>query len=198
METIQEQLRSAQQTGRLVSLFRYGDERHFLTGNVIAVDEKFGLFRRVNQNGAIDGLIVLRLNTITKVIVQSDYLKSLVAIMALARERHYSDVWQVDAITTALDLAHHSILKAALKWAFKQDQVVSLGIHPGKREKTYTGFTAALKAKKIQLNDVDATDLSARVQVKLAYADVNYLELGSFKTYGVTAILERYMAEDFH
>ncbi|WP_156301687.1 hypothetical protein [Secundilactobacillus similis] len=50
----------------------------------------------------------------------------------------------------------------------------------------------------MQLNDVDATDLTARVQVKLAYADVNYLELGSFKTYGVTAILERYMAEDFH
>ncbi|WP_054734735.1 hypothetical protein [Secundilactobacillus similis] len=151
METIQEQLLSAQQTGRLVSLFRYGDERHFLTGNVIAVDEKFGLIKRINQNGAVDGLIVLRLNTITKVIAQSDYLKSLVAIMALARERHYSDVWQIDAITTDLDLAHHSVLKATLKWAFKQDQVVSLGIHPGKREKTYTGFIAALKNKSCNL-----------------------------------------------
>ncbi|MTV83033.1 hypothetical protein [Secundilactobacillus folii] len=198
METIREQLTTAQKKGRLVEVFRYGDERHFLAGNVIAIDDKFVLIKRINENGATDGAIVLRINTVSKVIAQSDYLKSLVAIIALARERHYEDVWHVENMLSELDFSDHSILKASLRWAFKADQVVSLGIHPGKSEKTYTGFIASLKHKKLHFNDVNRADLNARWQVKLAYADLNYVEIGSFKTFSTTAILERYMARDFH
>lgn len=198
METIREQLLAAQKKGRLVEIFRYGDERHFLAGNIIAIDDKFALVKRINQHGATDGAIVLRINTVSKVVEQSDYLKSLVAIIALARERHYDDIWHVGSLMGELHFKKHSILKAALRWAFKADQVVSIGIHPGKSEKTYTGFIASLKPKKIHFNDVDPGDLNARWQVKLAYADINYLEIGSFKTFSTTAILERYMARDFH
>ncbi|KRK97740.1 hypothetical protein FD04_GL000710 [Secundilactobacillus odoratitofui DSM 19909 = JCM 15043] len=198
METVREQLSAAQKQGRLVEIFRYGDEHHFLTGNVIAIDEKFVLIKRINTNGATDGAIVLRINTVSKVVATSDYLKSLVAVIALARERHYNDIWHVEDLLSELNLAKHSILKAALKWAFKADQVASLGIHPGKSEKTYTGFVAELKTHKVHFNDVNPSDLTARWQVKLAYADLNYVEIGSFKTYSTTAILERYMAEDFH
>lgn len=198
METIREQLSAAQKKGRLVAIFRYGDEHHFLTGNVVAVDNKFLLLKRVNQNGATDGAIVIRINTITKVTTKSDYLKSLVAVIALAREKHYVDIWHVEKLLGELDLSQHSILKATLKWAFKTDQVVSLGVHPGRTEKTYTGFIAALKHEKLHLNDVDPSDLKARWQVKIAYADINDVEVGSFKTYGVTAVLERYMATDYH
>lgn len=198
METIQEQLTAAQKKGRLVAIFRYGDEHHFLAGNIVAVDNKFVLLKRVNQNGATDGAVVVRINTISKLVTQSDYLKSLVAVMALARERHYVDIWHVDKLLGELDFSHRSILKATLKWAFKADQVVSLGIHPGRTEKTYTGFIASFKHKKLRLNDVDPSDLKARWQVKLAYADINYVEIGSFKTYGMTAILERYMPKDYH
>lgn len=198
METIREQLSAAQKKGRLVEIYRYGDERHFLAGNVIAVDDKFLLLKRVNQNGATDGAIVIRINTISKVVADSDYLTSLVAIIALAREKHYVDIWHVDKLLSELDFSQRSILKATLKWAFKTDQVVSLGIHPGRTEKTFTGFIASLKHEKLHLNDVDPADLKARWQVKLAYADLNYVEVGSFKTYGVTAVLERYMPKDYH
>lgn len=198
METVREQLSAAQKKGRLVEIFRYGDEAHFLAGNVIAVDKKFLLLKRVNQNGATDGAIVIRINTISKVSAQSDYLKSLTAIVALARERHYVDIWQVEKLLSELDFSQRSILKATLKWAFKADQVVSLGIHPGRSEKTYTGFIASLKHEKLHLNVVDPTDLESRWQVKLAYADLNYVEVGSFNTYGITAVLERYMPKDYH
>ncbi|MFC6254895.1 hypothetical protein ACFP1H_09935 [Secundilactobacillus hailunensis] len=198
METIREQLSAAQEDGRLVAIFRYGDEDHFLAGNVIALDKKFVLFKRVNQNGATDGAIVIRMKTISKLITESDYLKSLMAIIALACKQHYDDVWHVEKLLSYVDFSQHSILKATLRWAFKADQVVSLGIHPGRSEKTYTGFIASLKHDKLQLNEVEPTDLKARWQVKLAYADLNYVEVGSFKTYGMTAILERYMSQDFH
>ncbi|WP_203650786.1 hypothetical protein [Secundilactobacillus yichangensis] len=198
METIREQLSAAQKKGRLVEIYRYGDDRHFLAGNVVAVDDKFLLLKRVNQNGATDGAIVIRINTISKVAASSDYLTSLVAIIALARENHYGDIWHVEKLLSKLDFSQRSILKAMLKWAFKADQVVSLGIHPGRTEKTFTGFIASLKHEKLRLNDVDPTDLKARWQVKLAYADLNYVEVGSFKTYSVTAVLERYMPKDYH
>lgn len=198
METIREQLSAAQKKGRLVEIFRYGDAHHFLTGNVIAVDHKFLLLKRVNQNGATDGAIVIRINTVSKVVAQSDYLKSLVAIVALARERHYVDIWHVEKLLSELDFSRHSILKSTLKWAFKTDQVVSLGVHPGQTEETFTGFVALLKRHKLQLNNVDPTDLKARWQFKFAYTELNYVEIGSFKTYGVTAVLERYMPKDYH
>lgn len=153
---------------------------------MIAIDEKFVLIKRINTNGATDGAIVLRINTVSKVVATSDYLKSLVAVIALARERHYNDIWHVEDLLSELNLAKHSILKAALKWAFKADQVASLGIHPGKSEKTYTGFVAELKTHKVHFNDVNPSDLTARWQVKLAYADLNYVEIGSFKTYSTT------------
>lgn len=198
MQTVREQLTTAQRKGRLVEIFRYGDEAHFLTGNVVAIDEKFVLIKRVNRNGAIDGAIVLRINTVSKVVSESDYIRSLVAIMSLARDRDFNDVWHLEDVISELDFSNRSILKATLKWAFKADQVVSIGIHPGRSEKTYTGFIAELKHQKLHFNDVDKSDLSAKWQVKLAYADINYVEVGSFKTYGTTAVLERYMAKDFH
>ncbi|WP_054762453.1 hypothetical protein [Secundilactobacillus collinoides] len=105
------------------------------------------LLKQVNPDGAIDGGGVYRLNTVTRVIEQSDYLKSLVAVMALARERGYGNVWQLETIIGNLDFKKHSILKVVLEWAFNSDQVVTIGEHPGKREAVYTGFLGSLKKK---------------------------------------------------
>lgn len=198
MQTVVEQLQKAQKTGRLVELYRYGDEKHFSVGNVVLMDEKFLLFKRVNVDGALDGAVVLRLNTVSRVTDSSDYLTSQTALMALARQRDFYDVWQVDEILNQFNFEKHSILKTVLKWASKNDRVVAIGIHPGKREETYTGFIGALKSSKVHFNYIDRADLSARWAVKLPYAEINYLEFGSFETFGATAIMERYMAADFH
>lgn len=156
------------------------------------------LLKQVNPDGAIDGGGVYRLNTVTRVIEQSDYLKSLVAVMALARERGYGNVWQLETIIGNLDFKKHSILKVVLEWAFNSDQVVTIGEHPGKREAVYTGFLGSLKKKQVIFNYVDRSDLSARWQVGLRYANMNFVEFSSFETLAITAILERYMSEDFH
>ncbi|KRM74136.1 hypothetical protein [Secundilactobacillus collinoides] len=198
MRTVREQLLNAAKTGRLVEVYRYGDNAHFSVGNVLAVDDKFVLLKQVNPDGAIDGGGVYRLNTVTRVIEQSDYLKSLVAVMALARERGYGNVWQLETIIGNLDFKKHSILKVVLEWAFNSDQVVTIGEHPGKREAVYTGFLGSLKKKQVIFNYVDRSDLSARWQVGLRYANMNFVEFSSFETLAITAILERYMSEDFH
>ncbi|WP_288529765.1 hypothetical protein [uncultured Secundilactobacillus sp.] len=198
METIEQQLQRAQKTGHLVELYRYGDSKHFSVGYVVVSDSKFMLFKQVSTDGALDGAAVIRLNTISQVKDASDYLTALTALIALARQKNFYDIWHIDDVLNQFDFDQHSILKTVLKWAFKNDRVISLGIHPGKREEKYTGFVGALKSKKAHFNYIDRSDLSARWAVKLAYADINYLEFASFETYGATAIMERFMAADFH
>lgn len=138
MSAIRDDLAKAIKNTNLVEIYSKGTNEQFSVGYVIQQDEKFVLVQAVNVDGELDGLVVFRKASLARVISDTDYLKSMATIIALAKQRGYYDVWNTERLMNKLlkkqNKTKHSLLKTLLKQAFHHDQVIQLS---GRIKKTW-------------------------------------------------------------
>ena len=115
MSAIRDDLAKAIKNTNLVEIYSKGTNEQFSVGYVIQQDEKFVLVQAVNVDGELDGLVVFRKASLARVISDTDYLKSMATIIALAKQRGYYDVWNTERLMNKLlkkqNKTKHSLLK---------------------------------------------------------------------------------------
>ncbi len=102
MSAIRDDLAKAIKNTNLVEIYSKGTNEQFSVGYVIQQDEKFVLVQAVNVDGELDGLVVFRKASLARVISDTDYLKSMATIIALAKQRGYYDVWNTERLMNKL------------------------------------------------------------------------------------------------
>ncbi|MGO3899187.1 hypothetical protein ACRPMQ_05310 [Lactiplantibacillus argentoratensis] len=202
MSAIRDDLAKAIKNTNLVEIYSKGTNEQFSVGYVIQQDEKFVLVQAVNVDGELDGLVVFRKASLARVISDTDYLKSMTTIIALAKQRGYYDIWNTERLMNKLLKKHnktkHSLLKTLLKQAFHHDQVIQLSGRIKKHGDSYAGFIHSEHKKYIEFNYVDMFDLAKRPQIAIRYAEIDEASFHSFETFNTTAVIESFMPGDFH
>ncbi|RRK09232.1 hypothetical protein D1831_13850 [Lactiplantibacillus garii] len=200
MSAIRDDLAKAIKNKQLVEIYSKGTNEQFSVGFVVQQDEKFVLVKAINVDGELDGLVVFRKASLSKVVSGSDYLKSMATIIALAQQRGYYDVWNTERLVAKFQKKQgkHSLLKTLLKQAFKHDQVIQLSGRIKKHGDSYTGFIHSEHKKYVEFNYVNMFDLTQRPQIAVRYAEIDEASFHSIETFNTTAVIESFMPGDFH
>lgn len=174
--TVREQLALAKQGGYLVEVHNLPGDDYFNVGFVVGMDPLFCLLISIDWDGKINGLIVIRINSIQAVIKQTDYLTTVSEKTKVAHRYHYFDIWHVqEFLDEHPEITRGNLLEKALQDSYSNHLSVVVGTRKYKGNDDFTGKIAQLDRIQLVLHYFNEHDLSSLWEYQVLLAQIDYL-----------------------
>lgn len=198
MTTITTELKIAITQQKVVELHHFISPDTYSVGYVLALGKDYCLVKSVDQDGKLNGILVIKISDIYAVIFESDYLKVITVKSKLAKRMQYYDLLSVEQRLQALDMNQSNFLTYILLSAFLKKEVISIGfIDDAELDATVTGVIKTLDDRQIVINYVDDYYLSSLWTLTCMQAQINYLRIGSFQTIEYEALMNELFDKRF-
>lgn len=175
---VRAQLAIAKQRGTLIEVHNLPNDEYFNVGFVVAMDPTFCLMISIDWDGKINGLIVIRINTIQQIILQSDYLTTISEKTKVAHQYEYFDVWQVQQfLDNHPEMTVGDLLSNILEDSYQHRLPVVIGTQKYKGSDDFQGLITALNKIAVTIHYYNERDLSSLWEYQVLRAQIDYVRV---------------------
>lgn len=196
-QDIRIQLTIAKQQGKLVEVHNLKGDDYFNVGFVVGIDKNFCLMISIDWDGKINDLIAIRLDSISAVNDQTDYLITVSEKTKVAHEHQYFDIWHVqDFLDQHPEITSGNILMNLLNDAVEHHLPVVIGTKKYHGRDDFSGMIHDLNEITLNLHYFNENDLSSMWSYDIPLSQIDYVRARGTQVATTRQILDDVFHQD--
>lgn len=191
------QLTIAKQQGKLVEMHNIKGDEYFNVGFIVGLDNYFCLMISIDWDGKINGLIAIRIESISAVNDQTDYLTTVSENTKVAHENHYFDIWRVQQfLDNHPEITTGNILMNVLRDSADNHLPVVIGTKKYQGVDDFSGMIHDLNEITLNLHYFNEKDLSSMWTYDILISQIDYVRSRGTQMATTKQILEDVFHQD--
>ncbi|MEY8442360.1 hypothetical protein AALA17_06950 [Lactobacillaceae bacterium 24-114] len=170
------QLAIAKQQGKLIEVHNLQDDSYFNVGFVVGLNDQFCLMISIDWDGKINGLIVIKINSINKIKDETDYLMTVSEKTKVAHRFDYFDIWKIQKfLDDHPEITQGNLLMNILRDSAENNFPVTIGTEKFEGRDDFSGMIHNLNEFTLNLHYINEHDLSSMWSYDILLRQINYV-----------------------